>query len=67
MRLPDGSAVASELGPVDYVQVAQGLGARAVRIERPDEIPSAIREGFDSGRPTLIHVPITIGGPEELF
>ncbi len=62
-----GSAVASELGPVDYVQVAQGLGARAVRIERPDEIPSAIREGFDSGRPTLIHVPIAIGGPEELL
>jgi acetolactate synthase-1/2/3 large subunit len=62
-----GSAVASELGPVDYVQVAQGLGARAVRIERPDEIPLAIQEGFESGQPTLVHVPIAIAGPEELL
>jgi acetolactate synthase-1/2/3 large subunit len=60
-----GDALASELGPVDYAQVAQGFGARAVRVESPDQIPSAVREGFDSGRPTLIHVPIAIHGPEE--
>jgi acetolactate synthase-1/2/3 large subunit len=60
-----GEAVASRLGPVDYGKVAEGLGARAVRVAQADEIPAAVREGFDSGQPTLIHVPIAIHGPEE--
>ena len=60
-----GHTAASELSAIDYAQVAEGLGARGVRITRPDEISPAIREGIDSGRPTLIHVPIVRHGPEE--
>jgi len=57
--------VASELGPVDYAQVAEGLGAQGIRVERPEEIGGAVRRGFESGRPTLIHVPIVSGGPAD--
>lgn len=57
--------VASEFGAVDYAQVAEGFGARGVRAERPEEIASAVREGFASGQPTLIHVPIARGGPTD--
>lgn len=62
-----GCTLASELGPVDYAQVAEGFGALAIRIERPDEIPSAVREGINSGQPTLVHVPIVSSGPEEML
>jgi acetolactate synthase-1/2/3 large subunit len=58
-----GYTVASELGPVDYAQVAKGVGARAVHIGSPDEIATAVREGIDSGWPTLIQVPITSDSP----
>jgi acetolactate synthase-1/2/3 large subunit len=60
-----GFTVASELGSVDYAQVAQGLGARGVTVNGPDSICQAVREGFESGRPTLIHVPIAGGGPAD--
>jgi len=62
-----GSPVASELSAIDYAQVAEGFGARGIRVARPDEISLAIREGIDSGKPTLIHVPIIRRGPEEML
>jgi len=60
-----GFTIASELGETDYVRVAEGLGARAIRAETPDQIVSAVREGFNSDRPTLVHVPIRLGGPAD--
>ena len=60
-----GLTIASELSDTDYVRVAEGLGARGVRAESADQIVSAVREGLDSGKPTLIHVPIRLGGPSD--
>ena len=62
-----GRTAASELSEVDYAQVAKGLGARGVRVSKPDELAQAIKEGIDSGRPTLVHVPIIRQGPEEML
>lgn len=59
---PDGF-IASRLGPVAYAQVAEGFGARGVRIERAEEIGPAVQDGLASLRPTLIHVPTALGGP----
>ena len=64
-RKSPGFTVASELGPVDYAQVAEGFGARGVRVQRPEEIAGAVRDGLASGRPTLIHVPIACCGPAD--
>jgi acetolactate synthase-1/2/3 large subunit len=61
-----GCTIASQLGPVDYVQVAQGLGARGVRVTDPQDLPEAVRQGHDSCQPTLIHVPIGPGGPTDV-
>ncbi len=55
--------LASRLGPVAYAQVAEGLGARGIRVERGEEIGPAVRKALASQRPTLIHVPTTLGGP----
>lgn len=66
-RKSRGFTVASEFGPVDYAQVTEGFGAWGIRVERPDEIAPAVRDGFESGRPTLIHIPIASGGPAEIL
>jgi acetolactate synthase-1/2/3 large subunit len=65
MRKMGKPMVGCELGPIRFDQVAEGFGARGLRIEDPEELPGAIREGFKADRPTLIHVPILIGGPSD--
>ena len=61
---PEG-VIASRLGPVRYDLVAEGFGALGIRVERPDEIGPAVARGLESGRPTLVHVPIAVGGPAD--
>lgn len=56
---------ASHLGQCDWVRVVEGLGGRGVRVQTPDEIGPAVEEGFASGLPTLVEVPLTIQGPAE--
>ena len=60
-----GRGLASELGPVRFDVVAEGFGARGVRITKPEEIEPAIREGLASEKPTLIHVPIVRSSPAD--
>jgi len=55
--------VACALGPIDFARVAEGFGARGIRVEEPSRLPAAIEEGFASGEVTLIHVPVCHGGP----
>ena len=57
--------VGAKLGPIRFDQVAEGFGARGLRIDDPKELPKAIREGFQADRPTLIHVPIETAGPSD--
>jgi acetolactate synthase-1/2/3 large subunit len=56
-----GEPISSQLGPIDFAALAESLGARGVRVSEPAEIAAEIRRGVDSGRPTVIHVPI-LGG-----
>jgi acetolactate synthase-1/2/3 large subunit len=65
MRKMGKPMVGARLGPIRFDQVAEGFGARGLRIEDPRELPQAIREGFQADRPTLIHVPIKTGGPSD--
>jgi acetolactate synthase-1/2/3 large subunit len=57
--------VGAKLGEIRFDQVAEGFGARGIRIEDPRKLPAAIREGFSADRPTVIHVPIAPGGPAD--
>lgn len=56
---------ASHLGQCDWVRTVEGLGGRGVRVQAPEQIAPAVEEGFASGRPTLIEVPLAIQGPAE--
>lgn len=60
-----GRTISSTLGPIRFDLLAQGLGARGVRISRADEITPAIRNALSADRPTVIHVPIVGGMPGE--
>jgi len=60
-----GTTMASEIGPADYAAVARAFGARGVRVEKPDEVAPAVETGLRSGEPTLIQVPIRVGGPAD--
>jgi len=65
MRKMGKPMVGAKLGPIRFDQVAEGFGARGLRIDDPKELPKAIREGFRADRPTLIHVPIETAGPSD--
>ena len=45
-------------GNPDWVQLAEAFGWRGVRVERSADLAGALEEGFESGRPTLVAVPI---------
>ena len=58
--------VACELGPIDFAKVAEGFGARGVRIDDPTQLPAAVEAGFaETEVPTIVHVPICTGGPAD--
>ncbi|MBU0609170.1 MAG: hypothetical protein KKI08_14890, partial [Armatimonadetes bacterium] len=56
---------ASELGQLDWVRTVEGLGGRGVRVETPVQITAAVEEGFASGQPTLVEVPLQVMGADE--
>jgi acetolactate synthase-1/2/3 large subunit len=58
-----GRRLSSELGPADYAGAAASLGARGVHASSPQAVQTAIAEALADRKPTLIQVPITVGGP----
>jgi len=58
--------IASRFGPIRFDKVAEALGAKGIHVEDPEELSSAIQEGFQTDLPTVINVPISIGGPSEV-
>lgn len=58
-----GEAITSSLGPIDFVRLAQSLGARGVRATSEEEIHAELMRGLDSKGVTVIHVPIVGGSP----
>ena len=59
------ACVASELGECGWAEAAMGFGARGMRVDEPDAIGPAIEEGFESGQPTLVEVPLAVMGPSD--
>ncbi|HEY3522422.1 MAG TPA: thiamine pyrophosphate-dependent enzyme [Candidatus Limnocylindrales bacterium] len=55
-RGPGG--VATDLGPIDFVRIAEGLGARGLRVETTDEFEPALRDAMAASLPTVIHMPL---------
>jgi acetolactate synthase-1/2/3 large subunit len=50
--------VATDLGPVDWVRVAEGFGALGVRIERDEDFEPAVRAALAASLPTVLHLVV---------
>ena len=58
-----GTPIASSLGPIAFDRLADSLGCRGVRAETPAELTHALRQAMILPEVTVIHAPITAGGP----
>ena len=50
--------IGSDLQNPDFVKLAESFGALGLRATTPDELRPALEQGFASGQPTLIEIPI---------
>jgi acetolactate synthase-1/2/3 large subunit len=55
-RRPGGAAIATDLGPIDFVAVARAVGARGVRVEADDAFEIALHQALAADQPTVIHL-----------
>jgi acetolactate synthase-1/2/3 large subunit len=60
-----GEGITSELGPIRFDQMAEAFGARGIRIDQPEALAPALRDGFAADVPTLIHCPIVRSNPAD--
>ena len=58
-----GEGVTAELGPIQFAQLAESLGARGLRVNTAQQILPALREALASDPLTLIHVPVIKSNP----
>jgi len=58
-----GEAITSKLGPIDFVKLAESLGARGVRATNEAELEQSLRDGLADNGVTVIHARITGGNP----
>lgn len=60
-RRPGATAVATDLGPIDFAAAARALGARGVRVDDDAAFESALRQALVADRPTVIHLVVDRG------
>jgi acetolactate synthase-1/2/3 large subunit len=57
-RRDNGSVAATDLGPVDWVGVARGFGARGTRIEHDAAFGPALHQALAADKPTVLHLVV---------
>ena len=56
----EGKYQSSDLAEVDYAAVTRAMGCRGIRVEDPERLADAIREGLaDTATPTVVDVVVT--------
>jgi acetolactate synthase-1/2/3 large subunit len=54
-------------GPVDPVKYAEAFGAKGLMIQSPDQIPSVLKQAFDTPGPVLVGVHVDYRDNRKLF
>ncbi len=62
-----GRSSGIKFGPVDPVKYAEAFGARGLMIQSPDQIPSVLKQAFDTPGPVLIGVHVDYRDNHKLF
>jgi uncharacterized protein (DUF952 family) len=53
-----GVGVGTELGALDIVRIAEGFGARGVRVDDDEGFEAVLRDALAADGPTVIHLPL---------
>jgi thiamine pyrophosphate-dependent acetolactate synthase large subunit-like protein len=53
-----GPTPATDLGPIDFALIAQGLGGHGVRVEDERGFEAAVEAALATDRPSVIHLPL---------
>jgi thiamine pyrophosphate-dependent acetolactate synthase large subunit-like protein len=63
------TAIATDLGPVDFAAIARATGARGIRVETDPAFEQALRQAMANDRTTVIQVAVDRGWvhPDEPF
>lgn len=59
-----GRISASAFTEVDFLSIARAFGAHGIRVEKPDEVGTAVKDALDAGGPAIIEAMID---PDEKF
>jgi acetolactate synthase I/II/III large subunit len=62
-----GRSSGIKFGPVDPVKYAEAFGAHGFMIQSPDQIPSVLKQAFDTPGPVLIGVHVDYRDNHKLF
>jgi acetolactate synthase-1/2/3 large subunit len=64
-RRPGGggevTAIATDLGPMDFAAIARACGARGIRVETNAAFEQAVRQALANDKPTVIQVALDRG------
>jgi len=68
-RRGEDSAIATDLGSVDFAAIARACGARGIRVETDGAFEQALRQALANDRPTVIQLALDRGWvhPDEPF
>ncbi|MDQ3789727.1 MAG: thiamine pyrophosphate-dependent enzyme, partial [Actinomycetota bacterium] len=55
---PDDKMPGVELGGIDFVALAEGMGCHTHRVTQPHELKPALTQALADDRPTLVHVRV---------
>jgi acetolactate synthase I/II/III large subunit len=62
-----GRPSGTDFGPVDPVKYAEAFGAKGLMIQSPDQIPSVLKQAFDTPGPVLVGVQVDDRDNRNLF
>jgi acetolactate synthase I/II/III large subunit len=62
-----GRPSGTEFGPVDPVKYAEAFGAKGLMIQSPDQIPSVLKQAFDTSGPVLVGVHVNDHDNRKMF
>jgi acetolactate synthase-1/2/3 large subunit len=58
----DERPIASSFGQFDYAEIARAMGCLGLRVDQPEDLPSALAEALAADRPAVLDV-VTSGAP----
>lgn len=53
-----GHSAGVDFGPVDFVELAEGYGAKGLRVEKPEDLGKILDEAFQTEGPVVVDIPV---------